>query len=174
MKRVVITGGPATGKTSLVNALSNKGHSTFYEVAREMIKEQLSISSNKVPWDDVTGFSKLVLNKQIHHFNEASKDLTFYDRGIPDIIGYMNHGNQVLFDELITHSETLRYSHVFILPPWEEIYATDNERRETFEEAKNLYDSINKAYSSLNYQPIVVPKINIEERIKFILSYLDE
>ena len=174
MRRVVITGGPSTGKTCLVNTLNTKGYSTFNEVAREIIKDQLSIKSDKVPWKDVTGFSKLVLNKQVNHFNKALNDLTFYDRGIPDIIGYMNNANKVLFDELITHSKNLRYTHVFILPPWEEIYTTDNERRESFEEAMKLYKLIYQAYFSLKYEPIVVPKVDIEERIKFILNTLNE
>lgn len=173
MNRVVITGGPATGKTSLVNTLQKKGYTTFKEVAREVIKEQLSLNSNKVPWDDVSGFSKLVLQEQIQDFEKANDHLTFYDRGIPDIIGYMNHGGQKLFGELISHAEKLRYSKIFILPPWQEIYAIDNERRENFEEATQLFTKINNAYSSLKYEPIVVPKLKIDERIQFVLDNIN-
>lgn len=174
MRRVVITGGPATGKTSLIDNLKQKGHATFHEVAREVIKDQLVLKTQSVPWDDVTSFSRLVLKEQVEHFSAANSPITFFDRGIPDIIGYLNHGNKALFEELKTTSQQLRYSNIFILPPWEDIYATDNERRESFDDAVKLFNEIKSAYSTLNYQPILVPKISIEDRIKFILDHLNE
>lgn len=174
MRRVVITGGPATGKTSLIQALNKIGNQTFPEVARQIIKEQLEIKSNLVPWDDVSGFSKLVLEEQLNHFNSATNKLNFYDRGIPDLIGYLNHGNQPIFDKLNECNSSHRYNTVFILPPWKEIYETDNERRENFEDAVLIYEALKSAYSNTGYDFIIVPKLKMEERLKFILDKLNE
>lgn len=174
MRRVVITGGPATGKTSLIQALNKIGNQTFPEVARQIIKEQLEIKSKLVPWDDVSGFSKLVLEEQLNHFNSATNKLNFYDRGIPDLIGYLNHGNQPIFDKLNDYSTSHQYNTVFILPPWEEIYETDNERRESFEDAVLIYEALKSAYSNAGYDFIIVPKLKMEERLKFILDKLNE
>ena len=174
MIRVVITGGPATGKTSLIKAFHNSGYETFDEVARKIIQEQLILKTNKVPWDDIVGFSKLVLLGQVQDFNSANADLVFYDRGIPDIIGYINHGRKKLFENLKISNQSNRYDHVFILPPWEEIYTTDNERRENFEESKIIYNEIEKAYISSGYHPVRVPLDSIDNRIKFILNNLSE
>ena len=41
MLRVVITGGPSTGKTSLINSLGNNGFNVFNEAARKVIQQQL-------------------------------------------------------------------------------------------------------------------------------------
>ena len=174
MQRVVISGGPASGKTSLINSLSEKGYSTFPEVARKVIKQQLNIGTNKVPWDDVTEFSKLVLKEQINDFKRASERISFFDRGIPDIIGYMNHGNEMLFSELKTASSYFQYNYVFMLPPWEDIYENDNERREDFKSSCLIFNEIEKAYKSLNYSTIIVPKTSILKRSEFILAHIND
>lgn len=173
MIRIVITGGPSTGKTSIINAFSNLHYNTFPEVARVVIKNQLKINSNKVPWNDVSGFSKLVLKKQIIDFNDAKRGFNIYDRGIPDLIGYINHGNQDLFKDLKLNAEKLKYKFVFMLPPWEDIYETDNERRENYEDAVKIYESIKKAYASLSYKLIEVPKDTLPNRVLFILKKIN-
>lgn len=173
MIRIVITGGPSTGKTSLINELANFKCTTFPEVARILIKEQLEINSNKVPWDDVSGFSKLVLEKQLIDFNKASHGTNIYDRGIPDLIGYMNHGNQKLFKELKSTAEKFKYQFVFILSPWKDIYETDNERRESFTDSVKIYEDIKNAYIQLGYSPIEVPQDTIYNRVSFILSQIN-
>lgn len=174
MRRVVITGGPATGKTSLIQALNKRGMQTFPEVARQIIKEQVDLKTRMVPWDDVSGFSKLVLEQQLNHFSAAYKALNFYDRGIPDLIGYMNHGKKPVFKKLYECSNSHRYDHVFILPPWKEIYETDNERRESFEDSILIYEALETAYAKLGYNSVIIPPLNIEKRLKFILNKLND
>ena len=109
MNRVVITGGPATGKTTLITELNKLGYAVFPEAARSVIKQQITLSSDKVPWLDVSGFSQLVLNKQCHHFKMANNRLSFFDRGIPDIIGYLNNFNYYYYLFMI-----LPLSHLFL------------------------------------------------------------
>lgn len=174
MQRVVITGGPSTGKTSLIQALNQKGFETFNEVARKVIKQQLDLNSNKVPWDDVTGFSKLVLIDQINDFQSATEGINFFDRGIPDLTGYMNHGSRTLFSELIKAEKEFIYDKVFLLPPWQEIYENDNERRESYEGAKLIYEALKNAYTKSGYSPIIVPQLSLEERVEFILNHINE
>tara|TARA_B100000963_G_scaffold342501_1_gene343408 strand:+ start:115 stop:639 length:525 start_codon:yes stop_codon:yes gene_type:complete len=174
MFRVVITGGPATGKTSLIKALKESGYSTFDEVARKVIKQQLTLNTNKVPWDDIIGFSKLVLAEQIKDFKSANSDLVFYDRGIPDIIGYITHKQKELFKGLKDSSQMNRYNQVFILPPWKDIYTTDNERRENFKESELIFNEIEKAYKLSGYHPVRVPLDSTYNRMTFILNYLSD
>lgn len=174
MKRVVITGGPCTGKTSLINAISNTHFTIFKEVAREVIKEQLNLNSNKVPWLDVSGFSKLVLVEQIKDYHSHQKGISVYDRGIPDILAYLNHGNQFVFSELEKGMELHRYDKVFILPPHREIYETDEERRESFESALLLHDHLIKAYHSIGYNPIEIPLLPLQERAQLLIDLIHE
>lgn len=173
MIRVVITGGPSTGKTSIVNQLSDSNYTIFPEVARVIIKEQLALGSNKVPWEDVVGFSQIVLNQQIEDYNLASPAINIYDRGIPDLIGYLNYGKENLFEHLQLTAKELTYQFVFILPPWKDIYETDNERRESFEEANAIHQNIKEAYENIGYRTIEVPIDTIENRLKFILQQIN-
>ena len=56
------------------------------------------------------------------------------------------------------------------MAPWEEIYITDNERYENFEQALAIHNHLEKTYIALNYSIIDVPTGTIEERTDFILN----
>ena len=58
MQRIIITGGPGFGKTTILNHLQNAGFNTFEEVARIVIKEELEIGSDVLPWKNLDAFSK--------------------------------------------------------------------------------------------------------------------
>lgn len=173
MLRIVITGGPATGKTTLINALHDKGYAIIPEAARIVINQQLKLKSEALPWRDVSAFSKLVLKTQVNDYYEAGADIVFLDRGIPDVMAYMEHGEQVFFEGLEEHANNLQYDFVFFLPPWEEIFENDEARKETFEEALKISAALNRNYKKLNYQLIEVPKKTVEERIKYIESIIN-
>jgi predicted ATPase len=59
---------------------------------------------------------------------------------------------------------------VFIMPPWQEIYQNDLERKQDFQEAIDTYHCVAKAYTDTGYSLIEVPKAPTEERITFILN----
>lgn len=174
MMRVVITGGPCTGKTSLINTLPLCSFTIYNEVAREVIKQQLALGSNKVPWDNVTEFSKLVLADQISDFKNASNGVSVFDRGIPDILAYITHGNQAIFPDLETALQNHIYDKVFILTPAEEIYETDEERRESFENAVLIHKQLVAAYQSLGYTPIEIPLLPLDKRTELLIRLIHE
>ena len=47
IKRFIITGAPSTGKSSLINELSNMGYECFNEVSRSIIKNEKIEKINK-------------------------------------------------------------------------------------------------------------------------------
>ena len=57
--------------------------------------------------------------------------------------------------------------------PWEEIYTSDNERYETFEQAIAINTFLEKAYQKIGYELILVPFGSIEDRTNFILNSLE-
>ena len=63
---------------------------------------------------------------------------------------------------------------MFILPPWEDIYENDNERREDFKSSCLIFNELEKAYKSLNYSTIIVPKTSILKRSEFILAHIND
>ncbi len=174
MQRIIITGGPGFGKTTILNHLQNAGFNTFEEVARIVIKEELEIGSDVLPWKNLDAFSRKVLPLQIINHEKAIAGLNFYDRGIPDIAAYQIHGNQSVFKELEEAITNHRYhDKVFITPPWEEIYGTDNERKESFEKACAIHFQLTQTYSKFGYLIVEVPKLKLEERVQFILDNLN-
>lgn len=173
--RYIITGGPCSGKSTVIKELGIE-HVTFREVARKIIREQLELKTDYVPWLNNYEFSKLVVIQQIKDYNSKSKDLIFFDRGIPDVIAYLNYYDQKKHvPEFLNHAENCPYEKkVFLMPPWEDIFENDSERRESFQEAQNVNLQLIKSYQTLNYEIIEVPRVNPEDRAKFILDQINK
>lgn len=174
-RKIVITGGPGTGKTSVIEALENHGYHCFHEVSREIIREAKAKGINQLFLEDPLLFSELLLEGRIRQFKEADQtktDLVFIDRGVTDVVAYMNYfGNDYppVFNRVCRQ---YIYDRVFILPPWKQIYTEDNERYETYEQAVEIHDELARSYVHHGYDPVEVPQGSIAERTAFILDHL--
>ncbi|MET1259128.1 ATP-binding protein [Flagellimonas sp. DF-77] len=183
MRKIVVTGAPGTGKTVVIEALEAAGYPCFHEIIRSMtaeaksagtIKEQVSNPLAFV--DDPYAFNRSLLQGRIDHFLKADKQpdaLCFFDRGIPDVLAYMDYFDQAYEPDFTEACETHRYDAVYILPPWKAIYVSDNERLETFEEAEALHEYLMATYTRFGYTPVTVPKTTIENRTDFVLKDLN-
>ena len=69
-----------------------------------------------------------------------------------------------------THLKNRYNNKVFITPPWKEIYHSDTERNQSFEESIVVYTRLEEWYREHDYDVVVLPKDTIENRAKFILS----
>lgn len=169
----VITGGPGVGKTTLLNELKSRGYNFVEEVARNIIKEQIETDGEALPWKDRQKYSDLMLKRSVEDFVRHSEieTLLFFDRGIPDTYAYQKLIGLPIGRDLNVAVEKFRYNPtVFILPPWSEIYHTDDERKQDFEEAVNTYEAMKSVYSSLGYNLVEVPKYTVDKRAEFILQ----
>ncbi|WP_117884094.1 AAA family ATPase [Aureibaculum luteum] len=172
-KKIVITGGPGTGKTTLINELERRNLICIPEISRQITLEARSNGIEYLFLNDPLLFSKLLLEGRENQYLEALKldaDIIFFDRGIPDIHAYMNHTETQFPKIYIQKSEKYKYDSVFLLPPWEEIYTTDDERYESFEMATDLYQHLKHAYTELGYNILEVPVGEINFRVDFILD----
>lgn len=174
IKRVILTGAPSTGKTSVLNYFKQLGYPVYSEIAREVIKKSLANNSNKVPWIDLVGFSNEVAHLQLKQHNLPTSPLNFFDRGLPDVIAYLNNSNIETSQLIKSYLDDINYHpKVFLFPYWEEIYFNDEERKESFNEAIKIENHIINTYNNLNYSIIKVPKLPINERCDFILKSLE-
>lgn len=179
-KRTVITGGPGTGKTALVKELERLGYHCFHEIIREMTLEakeqENSALTNPLEFvKDPLGFNRMLLRERIAQFEDASKlqvSPVFYDRGIPDVLGYMDYFGQAYDAEFTDPCRLHRYDRVLLLPPWREIYTRDNERMESFEQACGIHDSLEAAYRKFGYQVDSLEPGTIEDRVSQVLAML--
>ena len=108
-KRILISGAPGTGKTSIINELSNKGYPCHREISREIISNQIAIQGKITPWQDLEAFSQIVLKKRMTQFDEATEEIEFYDRGIIDVIAYMRKEDLIINPEWIRLAKEYRY-----------------------------------------------------------------
>lgn len=173
----IITGGPGSGKTTLLEELEKKGFQYIPEVARQIIMEQMNTGGVALPWKDAETYTKLMLSRSIETFsaNADTKRILFSDRGIPDTAAYARLIKSGAEKEAREAASIYRYNPaVFILPPWEEIYQTDTERKQTFEEAVDTYDILCETYTQLAYQLNNIPRLPIKQRADFVLATLRE
>lgn len=172
--KYIISGGPGSGKTTLINGLQQQGYFCSEEISRKMIIQETAKGSFCLPWIDISCFSAKVLQEMIFAWNQApTAAITFFDRAIPDIIAYLNVAEVPVPEEYYTALALHPYhKQVFIMPPWESIYVNDSERWQTFEEAVIINEAIRKAYTTCGFELIDVPKNSQTERVAFILDFI--
>jgi predicted ATPase len=171
--RIVLTGGPGFGKSSIVEELNKRGLNVFQEISREIIQEQMNAGGDLTPWQNVEGFSKRVYQGRINQYQTAQTGVNFYDRGIPDIAGFMRKDKLIFPDYLWNQCVNLSYhKQVFITPPWEAIFQGDSERKEDFATAIKVHKGLESVYLELGYTLIPVPMGSVISRATFILDQL--
>ncbi|UJH67091.1 AAA family ATPase [Allomuricauda sp. SCSIO 65647] len=181
-RKIVVTGAPGTGKTSVIKGLEKKGFHCFHEVIRSMTaaarndkdsKEQ--VSNPLVFVKDPLKFNKDLLHGRIEHFEASTRlptKVCFFDRGIPDVLAYMDFFNQEYPVEFEKACEKKKYDAILILPPWKEIYTSDNERLESYKEAEDIHKHLFDTYRRFGYDPIIVPKTSVANRLYFVTKAL--
>ena len=170
---IVIIGGPGTGKTTIIDGLVAKGYCCYPEISREVTLEAKKQGVEQLFLEKPLLFSELLLEgrkKQFQNASNESCEVVFIDRGIPDVLAYMHYIGDSYPATFDTACREHTYSKIFILPPWEEIYISDEARYENFEQAKLIYNHLTETYQSYGYELIEVPKDTLDNRILFILD----
>lgn len=172
----IISGGPGSGKTSLLGALAGHGYAVMPEAGRAIIRDQLAIGGTALPWEDPLAFAELMLSWDMRSYHEASaiNRPVIFDRGIPDVIGFLKVcGLEVPAHMLEAARRFAYYKRVFIARPWQEIFHEDSERRQSWEEAEATCKAMISIYRSLGYKISMLPNASVEERAEFVMSHIE-
>jgi predicted ATPase len=172
---IIISGGPGSGKTTLIEALAARGHGRTLEAGRFIIQQQVAIGGRALHWGDKALFAELMLAHEMRNYEEAKahSGLVFFDRGVPELRLYLPMVGLTTPAHFDKAAEFYRYNRkVFVAPPWREIFANDAERKQDFAEAVSSFDWCMRAYGEAGYDVVELPKASVEERITFVLDRL--
>ena len=169
----IITGGPGAGKTTLIEALAARGHATAGESGRTILQHQRRIDGPAQHQRDAGLYAELMLARDMenHARMTAAKGPVFFDRGVPELVGYF----ELMGLSVPAHFEraAARYRYnaaVFIAPPWPEIYAHDAERKQSLGEMQRSYDAAAAIYPRLGYSLVELPRVSVDARVAFVLE----
>ncbi len=175
-KKIVITGGPGTGKTTIINELINRNYICLEEISRQVTLEAQQRGIEQLFLTEPLLFSDMLMKGRKEQFIEAKRtdnDLVFLDRGIPDVVAYMDYYKTEYPKRFVDACREHKYDHVFILAPWQEIYVSDNERYENFDQAVEIHHHLMAAYARYGYALHDVPFGPVDKRADFILNIVE-
>ncbi|MHA2264037.1 MAG: AAA family ATPase [Candidatus Thorarchaeota archaeon] len=193
MKKIVLTGAPHSGKTTLINELLGEGYLVVPETAITVIDalSDLLGPDGALKWrrNHFKGFQELISERQFymehttevaqggmiadlqHHEQECYSPWIFLDRGAHDGIAFARHFRKEFPEKASKYIEDARYDQVFLLDlvlPFDDREGTG--RIETVEDCHALQQHLFDIYSEIGLEPIVVPVLPLDERMQFILE----
>ncbi|PAX07390.1 AAA family ATPase [Sphingomonas lenta] len=171
----VVTGGPGSGKTTLVDALAAAGVATSPEVGRAVVREQLASGGAALPWGDERAFAELMLPRECaaHGAALARGEEVVLDRGVPDVVGFLRVSGLPVPGHIDRAARRHRYNRqVFLAPFWAEIYVHDPERIQPASHARATEAVMRETYAGYGYHLVELPRATVEERVAFVLRHL--
>jgi predicted ATPase len=169
----VITGGPGAGKTTLIDALSRRGEACVPASGRAVIRQQRAAAGSALPWADRDAYWRAMFERDLAAYRAAlaSGRRNFFDRGLPDLLGYAALEGLSPPTSALDEIERARYAGlIFVAPPWRKIYAQDAERRQDWADAVRTYDAVTQAYIDRGYRLLKLPRSGVEDRVRFVLD----
>jgi predicted ATPase len=168
--RAVITGGPGTGKSTLMAAAEVVGIPVFPEVARSILRKSGGMEMRAYRPRD---FASAMQDAEIAAWHSAANGPALYDRGFPDIVGFLMLEGLPIPADLDRICNELRYDGpIFHAPPWAEIYTSDEQRVQDWQQAIASDDAVSTAWKSYGYRLTDLPLKSVPERLEFVMDSL--
>jgi predicted ATPase len=179
-RKFVITGGPHSGKTSVLEELKKRGMKVVPEGPRMIIEKELNKErilpgyQPILPGARQEEFNQLVLEKQLELEKQVKSGNVFLDRSLVDPIAYAEHFGVDPHPELHRHIEDAGYGTVFFLQQVPG-YQQDEQRMESKEEGQRIHQKIFEVYTRLGFDVKLVDVFEIgdqgiEKRADFIIE----
>ena len=163
MRKIVLTGGASCGKTSVLEELKNKGFTVVTETATGVLREFAG--------KDFQTIQVEIFKRQLEKEKNAKGDLIFFDRSALDCLTYtrlfIDPWPEEVDESLIEH----KYDEIFLLDKLP--FVQNDVRIESGDEqAQEVHNELIKDYKKRGYSPVLVPVMDIEKRVEFILEKL--
>jgi predicted ATPase len=173
----VVTGGPGSGKSTLINALAAIGIATSAEVGRRIIREQVAVGGTALPWADERAFADLMIVEEIaaHATALTRAGPVVLDRGVPDVIGFLRVSGLPVPAAFDAAARAHRYNpRVFLAPFWAEIFTADAERKQAPAVAERTEAIMRATYRDYGYTLVELPRMSVADRAAFVRAHLEE
>ncbi len=174
-KWYVLTGGPSSGKTTLIDDFSKRGYKTVQEAARTWIDQEL-VSGKTIEEirADEEKFQHDIVKLKVDIESDLPKTKTiFFDRGMHDSEAYLKHYDFPISSQLQKIFDNAAYQKVFLLemlPVFEKDYARTED--EAF--ANKITELLEATYKDAGFEVVRVPVLPLPERAQFILDHIDD
>lgn len=174
---IVFTGAPCSGKTTILEALNEKGYKVVYESAREFLAEGISAgaSIDEMRASEENFQLEVLKRKRDVEDSLEVRSKVLLDRALPDSYGYYMYLGMNT-DRVLELCYKYKYNKVFyfeLLPMIE-----DGFRVESGEESRLIGEHLYRAYKTIGYEVIRVPVFSnlkensIQDRLEFIENML--
>ena len=173
IKKIIITGPPGTGKTSIITHLKNLGYFCFDEIWKENYKNPTKEHNS----NEIENFSKYLFKKRKEQFEfkitskSTIKNMVFYDRSLIDVVSYLiTYKKQTPVNWIEYIKEKKYYKNIFYCPLWNNIYENNSRRKEKYQDTIKIDEDMRHLYKKLGYNIKELDKKNIHSRVEFILN----
>ena len=175
MRKILIAGGPCSGKTALVEELARRSYYTAPEAALSVINNEERTGSNIFPWTDFEEFNKRVIELQMQ--NEAAIpqeiSLAILDRSLIDPAAYLRRRDIPIpsyLDDMITRAQ---YEQAFILDMLPKSYWDKTKsgmlRMQSYEEGERIHWFMRVTYRNYGIKTTSIPFVSpIETRVDLV------
>ena len=171
-RHAVLTGAPGAGKTTLLDAAAAAGFATSPEVARALLQQPGGMDLRET---DPVGFAEAMLEAHVREFegHEDRSGPVLFDRGFPDVVGFLEVSGLAVPRSIDQACRTLRYSGPILrAPAWSAIYRQDHERIQTWDQAVASDEAVTAAWQRYGYAVIDLPLVGVGERLAFLSDQL--
>jgi predicted ATPase len=170
--RAVLTGGPGSGKSTLLEAMRAKDLCIFPEAARAILQSPNGMAMRA---ESPMEFAMAMLDADLAAWHAADSGLSLYDRGFPDIAGFLELEGLPIPASLERICYENRYNGpIFRASPWFEIYATDAERTQDWNQAVASDEAVTSAWQRYGYPLIDLPQVSVTQRADFVVRQIAE
>ena len=180
MRRIVLTGGPYSGKTTLVERLAAEGHAVAPEAALRVIEalaDELGARAAAAWRRAHPGrFQERVLALQLELEARAAArgaSVVVCDRGVLDGVAYCHHHGIAPPPSLARAPVRERYAAVLVLETLADFEPRAHTGRlDGHEESLALAAQLTAVYREHGYDPIALPEAPVEERLAHVRALL--
>ncbi len=169
-RKYILTGGPGSGKSSILLELASRGQTIIREAAEDVIRLEQA-RGNPKPWE-LPDFQRKILDLQ--KLNEVWADYgtlpsseVYIDRGVHDGLAYTSEGTDIY--NLIQRETQRKYAGVFLIENLGSIQTNDI-RREDQAGALELERKLDFIYQSCGYLVQRIASAPVKERADMILE----